>query len=177
MASTVVLDKRHLNSLEAVFAHAFSAAEAPRVAQLTRELILHSGSPENVCLGHEVEHRLVACLAMSPVFFTEPTELRAYILAPLAVHKAFEGRGIASKLIEEAQHILVARGVDVLLVYGDPKFYGRFGFGAEAARSFIPPYALKYPFGWQAKRLGHRPLAAAHLPFHCVEALSDAALW
>ena len=46
-------------------------------------------------------------------------------------------------------------GVNVVFVYGDPKYYGKFGFSAEVASAYSPPYELQYPFGWQAVALNN----------------------
>ena len=43
--------------------------------------------------------------------------------------------------------VLTKEGVDVLLFYGDPAYYRRFGFLEKTGPAFIPPYPLKYPFG------------------------------
>ncbi|MEO0808953.1 MAG: N-acetyltransferase, partial [Cyanobacteria bacterium J06643_4] len=65
---------------------------------------------------------------------------------------------------------------DILLVYGDPKYYGRFGFSAAAAEQYLPPYPLKYPHGWQAIVLkGDARKTPANLIF--VSALNNSALW
>ena len=57
-------------------------------------------------------------------------------------------------------------GVDILFVYGDPKYYSRFGFSADAAVRYIPPYRLQYPFGWQGIALKERNIerSAIDLP-------------
>ena len=70
-----------------------------------------------------------------------------------------------------------AQKVDALLVYGDPEYYGRYGFDAELGKHFIPPYPLEYKFGWQALILNDKDINDATLSFECVSALSDAVLW
>lgn len=72
---------------------------------------------------------------------------------------------------------LAEQGVDLFLVYGDPAYYGRFGFQAETAARFVSPYPLRYPSGWLAFQ---RSQAGAGEPRHrlsCVQALQDPALW
>jgi len=73
--------------------------------------------------------------------------------------------------------MLSADGVDVLLVYGDPEYYGRFGFREEIGRSFVPPYPLVYPFGWLGMMLDETAIPETPRNFECVAALSKSDLW
>ena len=83
----------------------------------------------------------------------------------------------ATKLIESAKAHFHANNIDALLVYGDPEYYGKYGFYADLGKHFIPPYPLEYDFGWQALMLNDTHLNDRKLAFTCVDALSDAALW
>lgn len=67
--------------------------------------------------------------------------------------------------------------VDAVLVYGDPKYYGRLGFSAETAMGYLPPYTLQYPSGWQAVMLREQGSDERAIEISCVEALLDPALW
>ena len=66
--------------------------------------------------------------------------LRATALGPVAVDPAHKRGGIGSALIREGLNRLEREGEDLVLVLGDPKYYARFGFSAEAARAFQTPY-------------------------------------
>jgi putative acetyltransferase len=103
--------------------------------------------------------------------------MSAYILAPLATHQSHQKKGLATKLIESAKTHFHTNNIDALLVYGDPEYYGRYGFNADLGKHFIPPYPLEYDFGWQALMLNDTDLNDRKLTFTCVDALSDAALW
>jgi putative acetyltransferase len=67
-------------------------------------------------------------------------------------------------------------GISLFFVYGDPAYYGRFGFTAEAAGAFAAPYPLKYPYGWQAVN-ADGALAQQGGELGCVQALSRPELW
>lgn len=73
--------------------------------------------------------------------------------------------------------LLSGKRVDVLFVYGDPKYYGRFGFSANAATRFIPPCELKYPFGWLACMLREGNPDDQAVRLSCVRSLYNPALW
>ena len=61
-------------------------------------------------------------------------------LAPLPVAVDQWNRGIGSALIGRGLAVLAERGEQLVFVVGDPAYYGRFGFDAAAAASFVSPY-------------------------------------
>ena len=73
--------------------------------------------------------------------------------------------------------LLSEMGVSLLLVYGDPKYYGRFGFNAETAAPYIPPYKLQYPFGWLGTTLRPHAQTKGATEIICVEPLMRPELW
>jgi putative acetyltransferase len=177
------LTSEDVESLEEVFLNSFSEDEAPSTFKLMREIIEAQATDSSICLGYVVDGKLVAGVAFSPVFMDEASSPSACILAPLAVHASYQKMGIARKLIETGKARLSERGVEFLLVYGDPAFYSRFGFSADLGGFFVPPYPLEFAFGWQAMNLGAAPTALAAPAdgrkhrFRCITPLSDASLW
>ncbi len=67
-------------------------------------------------------------------------EIPAVALAPVAVRPDRQCRGIGAALIEEGLHICADRGEHIVLVLGNPAYYRRFGFAAEAAASIESPW-------------------------------------
>lgn len=64
-------------------------------------------------------------------------------VGPLAVAPTHQRRGIGSALMEETIRLADARGEPLLLVEGNPKYYGRFGFTrADEVGIEPPPQAL-----------------------------------
>lgn len=84
-------------------------------------------------VGHAAFPRLVS-----------DAELRAAALAPLAVAASARERGVGAALVQQGLAALADRGVEWCLVLGDPAYYGRFGFSAEAAAGFATPYDGPY---------------------------------
>ena len=80
-------------------------------------------------------------------------------------------------LINAGIDMLTRDGVGFLLVYGDPAYYGRFGFKEEIGYSFLPPYTLQYPFGWTGMMLNDTHVPEKPIQFECVSALSKPELW
>lgn len=66
--------------------------------------------------------------------------VRAAALAPLAVVEAARRRGVGGMLVNHGLPALAEAGFGWCVVLGDPGYYGRFGFSAEAAEGFETPY-------------------------------------
>jgi putative acetyltransferase len=64
-------------------------------------------------------------------------------LAPLAVVPSHQRRGIGAKLVRAGLERARAMGERLVFVLGDPAYYGRFGFSAEAAEGFECVYACE----------------------------------
>ena len=121
-----------------IVAHAFGQrAEADLVDQLRADgdlltsLVAVAGSGELV--GHILFSRL-------PIEGAHGRLTEAAALAPLAVRPEYQGKGVGSALTKAGIRACTARGVDAIIVVGDPKFYRRFGFSAAAASSLQSPY-------------------------------------
>jgi putative acetyltransferase len=61
-------------------------------------------------------------------------------LGPLAVQPDRHRQGLGSKLVRTGLECAREFGCHGVLVLGDPAYYGRFGFSAEAAREVAAPY-------------------------------------
>jgi putative acetyltransferase len=66
--------------------------------------------------------------------------MRALALAPVAVHPDSQKHGIGSALIRCGLGIAQQEGWSAVFVLGDPYFYTRFGFNADAAKGYNGPY-------------------------------------
>ena len=155
---------------------AFGEDERDLVAKLAVDLLKEEGTPPVVSLVAEADDKVVGHTAFSPVAI-EGESWHGYILAPLGIMPEYQNRGIASQLVEDGMQRLSEMGADIVFVYGDPKYYGRFGFSAEVGKRYVPPYQLQYPFGWQAVAL--KDITAGNSPSSlvCVTSLCNPALW
>ena len=133
--------------------------------------------PEALSLVAEHDGTVVGNVVFSPVAFAGERGRRGYLLAPLGVAPAHQRRGVGTGLVREGLARSHRDGVGVVLVYGDPAYYGRFGFSNETANRFTPPYALTHPFGWQAVLTTDADLPERELAVSCLGPLRDPALW
>ncbi|MEJ1159561.1 GNAT family N-acetyltransferase [Prosthecomicrobium sp. N25] len=80
-------------------------------------------------------------LAFSRLAVAAPNERRrALCLAPLAVRPDRQRRGIGTALVREGLARLEASDEDIVLVLGDPAYYGRFGFRPGRPDRMETPY-------------------------------------
>jgi len=165
------------DGIRAVHLRAFPEGEGGLVASLAVELLGEASIPETMGVVAEAGGELVGHVAFSPISAEGDRNWLGYVLAPLGVIPARQRCGIGSKLVRSGIERLKAAGVDVLFVYGDPKYYQRFGFSVDAAAGFSPPFELTYPFGWQAVVLGCGSVRDRVGPLSFAAPLSNPALW
>lgn len=165
------------DGIQSVHWSAFGEDEREMVSRLAVNLLAEEGRPQTISLVAEIGGTVVGHVAFSPVALANDKNFQGYILAPLGVKPTYQKHRIGSKLIEHGLEQLSAMGVHVVFVYGDPKFYGRFGFTADAAHQYTPPYNLQYPFGWQAIVLNKYNIEKPPVAITCVTSLFDQKLW
>ena len=159
--------------------HLYALPESEReiVSKLAINLLSERTTPETISLVAETEGAVVGHVAFSPVTIDNNENLQGYILAPLGVKPDYQKRRIGSKLIESGMQQLLKMGVNILFVYGDPEYYSKFGFSADVADRYTPPYKLQYPFGWQAIVFNECNITKTSISIACVTSLCDPELW
>jgi putative acetyltransferase len=156
---------------------AFPESESEIVSKLAINLLSENTMPQTISLVAETESAIVGHVAFSPVTIDNNMNFNGYILAPLGVKPDYQKRRIGSNLIESGLQQLSVMGVNVVFVYGDPKYYSRFGFSTDVAQQYTTPYKLQYPFGWQAIVLNECDIEKSPVAITCVTSLCDPQLW
>lgn len=119
-------------AIRAVVAAAFARPdEADLVDQLRRD------GDAAVSLVAEADNEIIGHVLLSPM--TAP--FAALGLAPLSVLPAHQRHGVGSELMHAAIDAARATGAAAIFLLGNPAYYRRFGFSAEAAKPFASPYA------------------------------------
>ena len=165
------------DSILKVIETAFSDEENKVIINLVQELFREVTSPSIKSLVAEVDNQVIGYVSYSPTFLKSDSSVSGYILAPLAVFPEHQKQGVGSNLIKSGIDLLTKDGAGVLLVYGDPAYYGRFGFKEEVGHVFVPPYPLQFPFGWTGMMLNNYDVPKPHIGFKCVVPLNKAKLW
>jgi putative acetyltransferase len=92
---------------------------------------------------------------MSSYVDLEPGARPFLQVGPLAVGPAHQRQGIGSALMDETIRLADARAEPLLLIEGDPAYYGRFGFTRADEAGIEPPQEAHGP-----QYFMFRPLAA-----------------
>ncbi len=88
---------------------------------------------------------LAGYILFSPLFLSRQDEtIRASALAPLAVRPDWQKKGVGSALVRMGLEFCASRGVEAVVVVGDPAYYSRFGFDPELGRLIEAPFPYPY---------------------------------
>ncbi|MDO8963626.1 MAG: N-acetyltransferase [Coriobacteriia bacterium] len=132
------------------------------ISQQTEHLIvdaLRDAGALDVSLVAVVEDRAVGHVAFSRAGVGD-SGAGWYLLGPVAVMPAMQGRGIGSALVESGLAALRARDAVGCVLVGDPGYYSRFGFSTFPDLSYagVPhEYVLALSFTGTAP---HGPIVA-----------------
>ena len=169
--------EKDLPSIRKVIETSFSAEENKAIMKLVAALSIEASHPPVKSLIAELDGHVIGYVSFSPISHKSASPISGYILSPLGVSANHQKQGIGSSLIKTGIEMLTKDGVDVLLVYGDPAYYGRFGFREKTALSFVPPYPLARPFGWLGMMISEASAPMDPIKFECAGALSKPELW
>lgn len=154
--------------IEAVTAAAF--LEAPHTSHTEQFIVsgLRAAGALSVSLVAEVDGEVAGHVALSPVTISDGTP-GWFGLGPISVSPAWQGQGVGSALMHAALEKLRTMGAAGCVVVGEPAYYGRFGFRAEAGLALpgIPPeYFQALAFGGAALPSG---VVAYHEAFNATD--------
>ena len=131
---------------------AFGEEDVPRLVREIREARLDVPSLSFVAVADE---RVVGNVMNSWVT-VEGSDARLLQLSPLGVHPDFQRRGYGAALVEASLAGVRALGEPLLLVEGNPRYYGRFGFVRADELGLLPPPEALYDWAFQVAVLDKR---------------------
>ena len=173
------LDSHHQHQLEAFFNAVFSASEGADEGRLIAELAgqLAAAIDDHDVIGFATFEgdTIIAAIFLTRLRFAEPVDV--FMLAPVAVSTAQQGRGIGQSLINHALDQLRARSVSVVVTYGDPGYYARVGFEPLAESVVQAPLPLSMPQGWLGQSLSGASVPSIDGRPACVAAFNNPAYW
>jgi putative acetyltransferase len=101
----------------------------------------------------------------------------ASILAPLAVIPSAQRSGAGRGLIESGSELLASRGVRLLFVLGDPRYYTKHGFTPASPHGLRAPYPIEPEAAWMVRALGDHALGSTEAQVRCADALTPEKYW
>ncbi|MDP1641021.1 MAG: N-acetyltransferase [Phenylobacterium sp.] len=134
-------------AIEALLDHAFGPGRFAKASERVREV-----APLRLDLSFCIweGERLVGVVRQSEIAVGGR---RLIFLGPLAVDAAARRLGAGARLVEVASAAAEAAGYGEVLLVGDPPFFGRLGFSAEATGQIVMPGPVD-PRRLLLKRLG-----------------------
>jgi putative acetyltransferase len=149
--------------------------EAQLIGQLTTDLLSNTNTNDLYCFIAKEDEKVIGSIIFTRMTFE--TGINAFILAPVAIHTDFQGKGIGQKLIKFGLNYLSEDGVELAITYGDPKFYSKVGFGVVSDKIIPAPLELTHPEGWLAQSLTSDKIQSIAGASQCVKALSKPEYW
>jgi putative acetyltransferase len=108
-------------------------------------------------------------LSRAPLRREEATgapDVEVLLLSPLSVHPDAQRRGIGSALVRHALTLAEERGEPLVMLEGDPKLYGRFGFEPAGRHGIERPSERIPEWAFQVRRLaGYDPALRGRLEY------------
>jgi putative acetyltransferase len=137
-----------------------------RVARLSAAL--RSRPDYGAALVAEHEGELVGCVQLSTSWVDAERELvEVCVLSPLGVLPGHQRRGIGGALVKAAIDAAERRGVPLVFLEGDPRYYARLGWERASGYGFTPPSTRIPDLGFQVVRLsGWQPWMTGALVYN-----------
>lgn len=134
---------RDRDDIGALHREAFGGEHGEVVARLVDDL--RDDDPTALSLVSEQAGEVVGHVMFSRCRLDAPRRLVDVVsLSPLGVVPRRQRRGIGSALVRQGLQELDVRGVPLVFLEGDPRYYSRLGFGPAVALGFQKP-SLRIP--------------------------------
>ena len=162
-----------------VFYNSFSASEGRAEGELIRTLVANlledTPKPDMFIFAALHDNTVIGCAVFSRLTYTNDAR-DVLILSPMAIHPNHQNKGIGQTLLRESIALLKDHGIDILMTYGDPNYYGKVGF-LPVTEEVAPPFPLSIPIGWIGQSLHGAKIAPLQGTCTCVSALNNPAIW
>lgn len=163
-----------------LFLHTFTQSEGESegilIGQLVHKFLSHTQPKDFRAFFLQSNHDLIAGAFFTRIRF-EKDPLKVFLMAPVAVHPEYQGKGLGQKLIRQAHDALKQEGVMLCLSYGDIRFYSKVGYQVISEEQITAPLPLSYPEGWIACALNGTRIPTIAGKSFCVEEINDQCYW
>jgi len=167
------------DEIQRMFANTFSdsegESEGASIGNLVKELLETTPSHDLYVFVALERDKVVGSILFTRLTFD--TDIKVFLLAPVAVATDYQGQGIGRGLINFGLQTLKTEGVGLVFTYGDPNFYSKVGFQQVTEQQFKAPLALTYPHGWMAQSLTDETLTPIAGESSCVAGFNKPEFW
>jgi predicted N-acetyltransferase YhbS len=173
------LNKNSQKEVTCLFRTAFTLSAGEKEGRLIGNLAskLSSGidNEEIICFATYEGESIIGSIFFTHLRFKEA--IQVYMLAPVAVRKEHQRKGVGQSLITYGLNEMKNRSIAVAITYGDPSFYSKVGFKPLSENVIQSPHKLLMPEGWQGQSLTGKPIPIIKERPSCVEEFNDPAYW
>lgn len=174
-----ILDTSSKEEVANLFTSTFSTSEGEQegrlIGSLASALATRIDNQEIICIGAYEDGSMIGAIFFTRLRFDEPIE--AYMLAPVAVGTAHQGRGVGLALINFGLRELKKRSATLAVTYGDPAFYSKVGFQALSEEAIHAPLPLSMPEGWLGQPLSVETIPILKSRPVCVQEFDNPDYW
>lgn len=158
------------------FAASEGADEGALIGALVHKQLANTPSDDIYVFTAKEDGTLVGAGVFTRLTY-EQDDRTVFVLAPVAVATEKQGQGFGQKLLNHGLNSLRQAGVEVVMTYGDPNYYGKVGFQPVSEDDATAPFKLQYPHGWLGQSLTGQAWSPLKGRSHCVAALNDRVFW
>ena len=166
-------------SIQRFFKKVFTKSEGKKEGNIigTLSFKLAKLIDERNIIGIEgkINNKIVAYAFLTKLSFKE--DCLIYLLAPVAVDNRIQKKGVGKKIIKFGIKYLKEHKVDILMTYGDPSYYSKFGFKKTKVSIIPPPYKLSQPIGWLINKISSKKINKFKSKPNCVRPFRNKKLW
>lgn len=173
------LDRDAKEEVARLFTSVFSSSEGVQegrlIGSLASALAARSDNQEIICVGSFEDSSIIGAIFFTRLRFEEP--VAAYMLSPVAVSVAHQGKGIGQAMIRFGLQELARRSAALVVTYGNPAFYSKVGFQAISEDVIRAPLPLSMPQGWLGQSLSGEALPVLKSRPACVQEFENPEFW
>ena len=149
------------------------------IANLVEEMLKDPSGEPMFSLVAELGDQLAGHVLFTSATVESHSEVTAQLLAPLAVTRAQQDKGVGGRLVDDGLERLKKAGVELVFVLGYPDYYSRFGFVPAGVRGFQAPYPIlpKNADAWMVRELAPGAIDQYAGTVRCSNALDHPQYW
>ena len=167
--------ENNIQALYDLYEDAFGKKDGSIIGKLVDQLLYDLDARPIVSLVEEEAGEILGHVLFTSANIVGYDNLSVSVMAPLAVFKSHQGKGIGTRLINRGLEILKEEGTALVMVLGNPNYYSRLGF--KSGHAIRAPYELDYPDAWMAKTLMPLPLSEIRGKIVCAKSLLKLEGW
>ena len=134
------------------FTHSEGKEEGELIGNLAKQLTQTIDNQTAFCFAAIDNQKIQGVIFFSQLKYPN-CEPQVFMLAPVAVRPDNQRKGIGQALISFGLKRLSRQNIDIVITYGDPKFYSKVGFSPISEKTLPAPFPLSMPEGWLAQSL------------------------